>query len=531
MKTFVCVFFFFFELLFGQYPNIKLNKPGTESPEEVTITINPINPLNIAAGANIDLYYYSMDGGYTWEEGKLSSTYGVWGDPCVTFDPYGYLFYSHLSNPPVNGFWIDRIVVQKSIDGGVSFDDGVGIGYTPPRKQQDKEWMIADHTESVFRGNLYLAWTEFDKYGSDEPADSSRILFSHSSDKGSNWSDPVIVSDRSGNCLDGDNTDEGAVPAVGPNGEIYLSWGGPLGIMFDKSLDGGKTFGKDIFVTNQPGGWDFNVPGINRCNGLPVTLCDISNSSYRGTIYINWSDQRNGTDNTDIFIIRSTNGGVTWSNVIKVNKDSTNRHQFFSWAAVDPKTGIIYVVYYDRRNTTGNLTDVYLAKSGDGGESFSEFKVSNSSFLPTSNVFFGDYTNIAAYDGMIYPIWTRLDTTKLSIWTTIINEKQTDVKEMKIIKTSSYSLDNNFPNPFNPSTVISYKIKEPSMVKLKVYNILGEVIKDLVNVFNNPGSFFVTWDGKNNSGFEVSSGIYFYRIEAVNDKEKFIDTKKMVLIR
>jgi hypothetical protein len=66
--------------------------------------------------------------------------------------------------------------------------------------------------------------------------------------------------------------------SVGPNGEIFLAWSGPLGIMFDKSTDGGVTFGKEVFVTSQPGGRDFNVPGIYRCNGLPITACDVSNS-------------------------------------------------------------------------------------------------------------------------------------------------------------------------------------------------------------------------------------------------------------
>jgi hypothetical protein len=58
----------------------------------------------------------------------------------------------------------------------------------------------------------------------------------------------------------------------------------------------------------------------------------------------------------------------------------------------------LYFVFYDRRNTANNFTDVYVARSTDGGETFTNFKVSQSSFNPTSGVFFGDYTNIAAYE-------------------------------------------------------------------------------------------------------------------------------------
>mgnify|MGYP000152932990 CR=1 FL=1 len=72
-------------------------------------------------------------------------------------------------------------------------------------------------------------------------------------------------------------------------------------IVFDKSIDGGNTWlDEDIFINSQPGGWNYNIPGIYRANGLPITCCDISNSPNRGTIYVNWTDQRNGEDDTDV---------------------------------------------------------------------------------------------------------------------------------------------------------------------------------------------------------------------------------------
>jgi hypothetical protein len=123
---------------------------------------------------------------------------------------------------------------------------------------------------------------------------------------------------------------------VGPQGEIELSWAGPLGLMFDRSYDGGMTFGEDIFVTSTPGGWDIAIPGIYRCNGMPITACDTSFSPYRGNIYIVWSDQRQGLHDTDVLCITSTDGGESWGSIVRVNDDPPGKQQFFPWMTIDP---------------------------------------------------------------------------------------------------------------------------------------------------------------------------------------------------
>jgi hypothetical protein len=405
----------FTALAYSQFQNIQISSPNSNSPNEVSIAINPLNPDIIVGGANISYFYSSTNRGATWSQKTMTSTLGVWGDPCLVYDHRGYLYYGHLSNPTV-GYWIDRIVVQRSTDNGITWNNGAGVGLTPP-KEQDKEWIAADYHSPLFKGNIYMSWTEFDNYGSGAVSDSTRILLSRSTDAGVTWSPGLKVSDRSGDCIDEDNTVEGAVPAVGPNGEVYVSWTGPYGIMFDKSLDGGLTFGTDKFVAPHPGGWDYAIPGIYRANGLTITVCDTSKSIHRGNVYICWSDQGTGTNNTDVYIARSTDGGNNWSAPIRVNNDNTSRHQFFCWLTVDQATGVLYSIFYDRRNTTSNLTDVYIAKSVDGGLTWENFKVSQSSFNPSSSVFFGDYTGISAFQGRVYPIWMRADNTTMSIWT------------------------------------------------------------------------------------------------------------------
>lgn len=500
--------------LAAQYQNIRVSSPTANQPEEVSIAINPANPLNLVAGANLRYCYRSTNGGLSWIESQLTSTYGVYGDPCVMFDATGNAYYGHLSNPPSPGYWIDRIVVQKSTDGGASWSAGAGIGYNPPRRNQDKEWLTADMTGSPYHGRLYAAWTEFDSYGSSSPSDSTRILFSFSSDAGNTWSAPVRVSDRGGNCIDSDSTVEGAVPAVGPNGEIYVSWSGPLGIMFDKSTDGGLTFGTDRFVTDQPGGWDYDVPGIYRANGLPITLCDTSRSPYRGTIYINWSDQRNGLNNTDVFLIKSTDGGTTWGAVRRVNDDLTTTHQFFTWMTIDPATGFLYCIFYDRRNYTTTQTDVYVARSTDGGESFQNFRVSESSFSPQASVFFGDYTGIAAFNRKVYPIWMRMDGTTLSVWTALISDStgMTGVASLDRPE-PNFQLLQNYPNPFNPTTTIEFYVAQPRDAKLEIFDIIGRRVATLAEGYHHQGWHSVVWHA--GSGDEpLVSGTYILQLTA-----------------
>ncbi|MCK7531413.1 MAG: glycoside hydrolase [Marinilabiliales bacterium] len=77
---------------------------------------------------------------------------------------------------------------------------------------------------------------------------------------------------------------------------------------------------------------------------------------------------RNGPTDTDIFFIRSTDGGGTWSSPLRVNDDGPGKQQFFTWMTVDQANGDIYIVFYDRRGHADNYTDVYMAVSHDGGD-------------------------------------------------------------------------------------------------------------------------------------------------------------------
>ena len=503
----------------AQFTNVLVG--WQNDPEEVSIAINPKNTLQMAAGANIDNGYYSSDGGQSWTGINLTSTHGVWGDPCLFADTAGDFYFIHLSNPS-GGNWIDRIVCQKSTNAGQTYNNGSFMGLNGT-KAQDKAWAAVDFTNGPNRNNIYVTWTQFDNYGSNDPADSSQILFSRSTDAGATWSAPHRISDVAGDCIDSDNTVEGAVPCVGPNGEIYVSWAGPQGLMFDKSLDGGQTWlPHDQFVTSIPGGWDYFLSGLSRCNGLPVTTCDVSGGPHNGTIYINWTDQRNGFNNTDVWLVKSTDGGQTWTPPVKVNDDSSVRHQFLTWMCIDQATGYLYFTFYDRRNHNNDSTDVYLARSVDGGNTFTNYLVSQSPFLPDVSNFFGDYLNIAAFNNIVRPIWMRMDNGALSVYTALVDGSALGVQN----PSGEYiplELAQNCPNPFNESTLIAFTVQEQEFVTLYLYDIYGKRQEILLRHEEMaPGRHEYILNRKEQN---LSPGVYFYSLQTAGRSV----TKKMVL--
>lgn len=406
------------QLALGQFRNIKLDEQSDgDYMCEPSIFINPKNPLNIVAASVLNNIYVTKDGGLTWKKNDVTSSFGVYGDPALIADGSGTFYFFHLSDPTggKGGYdteKLDRIVVQRSDDGGETWTDGVSIGLNHP-KDQDKQWPAVDS-----KGNLTLTWTQFDTYGSKDPACNSKILLS-TSKNGSKWSEPLELSLAPGNCLDNDSTVMGAMPATTFDGKMFVAWSVNEKIFLDRSFDGNLWLSNDIPIQDQRGGWDLQIPGHDRCNGLPILMTDKSKSPYRGYLYLMWADQRNGTDNTDVWFSRSNNYGDNWSSPVNISLSKSN-HQYLPWMTLDQTTGYIYAIYYDRARYDDLKTDVVLAWSTDGGNTFKNITISESPFEPTSAGFFGDYTNISAHKGVIAPIWTRMDAGKTSVWTSVI---------------------------------------------------------------------------------------------------------------
>jgi hypothetical protein len=413
---------------------VRVSDAQAINPAEVSIAINPANPDNIVAASfqtglpprpRAGSYNsVSMDGGKTWKTIPVVDPKGLTqGDDVVYFGNDGSVYHAHLSFVGIrvakplraeNG-----ILVETSRDGGLTWNESVPAinhlnSVTP---FEDKPGIVVDNApSSLHKGNVYLAWTRFDVYGSSDPECHSQMYFSRSTDSGKTFAMSFRISDTGGDCLDSDNTVEGAVPAVGPKGEVFVVWAGPLGLVFKKSLDGGLTFSKDKVIGQMPGGWDFSVEGLDRANGMPVTGVDLSSGPNKGTLYVNWIDARNG--DPDVFVMSSPDGGETWSAPFRVNDDPLNngKVQFFTWMSVDPIDGSVNIVFYDRRDTEGALTKLTLARSIDGGRTFVNHKIDVPPFACDPKVFFGDYSGISAYNGRVVPIFMHFgDDKKLAV--------------------------------------------------------------------------------------------------------------------
>jgi hypothetical protein len=382
---------------------------------EPGVSVNPLNPKQVVVVFQDNVQAaYSHDAGRTWKlaDGVAPKDFRVSGDVSTVFDNKGHAFVSCIAFDKLGTFnyWghgatRNGIFVRRSLDGGKTWEPTLRNVVAQPTKPgipfEDKPYIVADTSKSKYAGNLYIGWTRW-------TLTDSRMLFSRSTDDGVSWSKPIEISKVRGLPRDDNGALEGFDGAVGPNGTLYAVWALNNHIVFAESKDGGRSFSRTRNIVRTAPTM-FAVSGMDRANGFPQIAVDPRGGAKGGPIYVTWSDYRNGE--VDIFCIVSRNHGRTWSKPIKVNNDPVHdgAEHFFQWLAVDPVSGAVNVVFYDRREDPANREQfVALARSDDGGKTFANYAWTTKPFNP-EGIFMGDYLGLAAWGNRVYGAWpTRL---------------------------------------------------------------------------------------------------------------------------
>lgn len=478
--------------------------------------------------------------------------------PAVAWSPEGKVYVCWSDERSGNA----RIFCTVSTDSGETC--GPSVLVAEPSVGREQAWPCIDTSPS---GEVHITWFERNDEGI------GAILFAESSDIYSGFSDPVPVTDSLD--LEVLSRHEMITDAGGIVNVVWADTRDDEGdIFFSRSIDGGLTFSQNSKVNADQSGakqmqpyfavdgegdlyavwiheveYDYDVYFARTHGGngefqgeLQVTTPSSPRDNYEptvgvdggGKIYVMWASV------SSLFISTSTDGGESFLEPREVAASHVGNGQraemqlyqeklHFMW---NPQVNGDWCVWFE----------VLHMMSTDGGETFSDAIFVNDDTT--------HYANYPDYDldarGDLAVVWAdprqraytllnpqegpdrTLDNIFLSRGTVTLGIDENEDLEMI---PRSYMLFQNFPNPFNPQTTIPFDIPEgvgPGIrTRLRVYNLRGELVRELIDLVLAPGRHRVVWDGRSRKGFPAGSGVYFARIEA----GEFRSVRKMLLLR
>lgn len=454
----------------GGTPNPGFDAQNRQS-NETTVSISPINSSIIAVGGNDyrmvtvagDVWfglYVSQDGGTTWYNtfvpgfpsdtsaaGLASPLRGLdaAGDPVVRFDAAGNLYaagigfnrnFDQPDRPLDTAVFVAKYNYTPGTPAGASTPNSAGnpadftyagttivdrgaVGFAVPGvigfagDFTDKEWMEIDTNPaaaSACAGSVYVAYTSFHGAFGNSP-----IKFNRSTDGGATFARSKTISTGGS---DTTQSNQGADIAVASNGRIYVAYeafdrsNGVSSINVVRSNDCGRKWSQPVRTNTITEG---QAPGV--AFRTPTFAFVAADTSDPDIVYVAY---QNLAGDYDIYVQRSTDGGVTWESAVQVNEDPGAKHQIFP--TIEVSNGALHVAWYDFRNSaSGNeLLDVYYASSNTAGTVYPAFshnvRVSDVSheancllFGGGTAGFHGDYNELDAFwDGtnhLVYVAW------------------------------------------------------------------------------------------------------------------------------
>lgn len=515
-------------LSFGQ--NYRLY-PGSINQTEVFIVKSPLddnflfsscNTLNFIPFFISEGIFVTTNGGQSWQGNDTCTGTPIefhGGDPGIAIDRNGTFILTRLGRSPFSGLYS-----HYSTDNGVTWSAQKVIS----TDDLERAAVISDvNPASAYVGRTYAAWVKF--------APPFSVMYAATDDPAGSWTTPMPVNNPTSRSAGGDL-------AVGPNGEIYVCWAGVTDITPFKEILVG-------FASSETGGGSWNVTehaytvnGITgilpekdniRVNGLPNMDVDLTDGLRKGWIYI-VTGQKDllpaGTD-PDVILNRSADGGLTWSAGIRVNQDPLNngKDQYFPTVHVD-RFGAVNVIFYDDRHTTADSAGVTLARSTDGGDTWTEYRLSDHNFRPTpigglGQGYQGDNIDLTSTDSAIWPVWMDNSTGIYQIWTS-------PVKFSAIQGLDNRIPDDGFriyPNPTQGNLKFEIRNWDAGEVSMMLFDVAGSPLGTLVQTKTKPGILYGEVDLTSinlKHGHGVTPGIYIIRL-TIHGKTA---TKKLILL-
>jgi len=456
-----------------------------DAANEPSIAIDPTNPDRMVigwrqfddVGNNFRQagYGYTSDGGQTWTfPGKINP--GVFrSDPVLDCDSEGIFYYNSLT---VDGGGNYSCNVYRSDPGTFVWDNG------PYAQGGDKQWMVIDRTGGIGEGNVYACWNA--SYSVCSPGS-----FTRSTDGGDSYEDCVTV----------DTDPYWGTLAVGPEGELYESgqnWEGIVVLKSTNAQNPANIVSWDSYsAVNLDGylsGWnDVNPAGLM---GQVYVATDVSGGPGNGNVYVLASVERNSGDPGDVMFARSTDGGNTWSEPMRINDDlGWDDYQWFGTMSVAPN-GRIDAVWLDTRDDpSGNLwSALYYSYSMDQGMSWTVNEKLSDIFNPhvgwPQQQKMGDYFEMESDISSAHLAWANTLNNEQDVYYARITPQITGANE-PAVKKSMLSLT-NYPNPFMDQTTIRYILPVGGDVKLVLFDVCGREIKTLMNEWQETGTYNLT---------------------------------------
>jgi len=499
--------------------------PGNVNQTEVFIVNSPVDHDILFSSCNTLTFipffvsegiYVTTDGGASWSgndtcTGEPEAFHG--GDPGIAIDKNGTFILTRLGRSPFTGLYS-----HYSNDNGQTWSAQQVIS----TDDLERAVLTSDiFPSSPYYGRTYAAWVRF--------SPPFPMMFSYSDDGGMNWSEAVAINNPQNRSAGGDI-------CIGPGGEVYVCWAGVTDVSpFEEIYVG--------FASSENGGGSWNVSeeafdmngitglltekGNIRVNGLPSIAVDTSKGEKYGWIYI-VSGQKDllpaGSD-PDIILNRSSDGGLSWLEGIRVNRDALNngKIQYFPSVHVD-RFGAVDIIFYDDRNTTSDSAGVFLARSLDGGINWNEYEISDHNYKPEpigglGQGYQGDNIDLTSTHAKLWPVWMDNSSGIYQLWTGPIDfSTLDDLGELEEMKTAM-ELFQNYPNPFLRQTSITFHIQESGFVSLNIYDINGKHIANLINEFMSKGRHEISYRAR-------KPGIYYYILSF----DKRMITRKMLVL-